>query len=395
MLQPLLESQRGDQQNLLAPGVPVLLALGNKGLGRHVPGQGGVRQGQGEGDGFHALRNRVEHLGPAALIAQLLDVDLGGMDTALKAAVLEHGAVFRDHLVGAEHHVGGGLAVAGAGVDVAAQELCGLHAHQMAAVAVLADDVVAGGQVADDGSAGRRQIHGGGDRGPHVLADLKAQDQLRQGDAGKHQLVAEGHGLAAEGHGAVALRRGGELPLLVKLAVIGQVGLGDHAQNLSFLYNNRTVIQFVIFPHGHPHGCDDFQGPGSSQNSAQSLLGAPQQGLLVEQIAAGIAGQAQLRHHQYLGAGLVRLAHHGKGLLGVIVAVSQPQLGCAAGNGYKTIFHVPKPPVGNFDMLYCTPRSGFLQGNSTKRTAVGGPFCCVCFRREKTHRAWEDPLLDY
>ena len=38
VLQPLLESQRGDQQNLLAPGVPVLLALGDKGLGRHVPG---------------------------------------------------------------------------------------------------------------------------------------------------------------------------------------------------------------------------------------------------------------------------------------------------------------------------------------------------------------------
>ena len=24
----------------------------------------------------------------------------------------------------------------------------------------------------------------------------------------------------------------------------------------------------------------------------------------------------------------------------------------------------------------------------------GGPLCCVFFRREKTHRVWEDPLLD-
>lgn len=31
----------------------------------------------------------------------------------------------------------------------------------------------------------------------------------------------------------------------------------------------------------------------------------------------------------------------------------------------------------------------------TKKTAGGGLFCCVCFRREKTHRVWEDPLLEY
>ena len=338
VLQPLLQSQRGDQQNLPAAGVPVLLALGDEGLGGNVAGQGGVPHRQGEGDRLDIRRDIAEHLGPAALIAQLLHVDLGGVEPRLEPALLEHGAVLRDHLMGAEHHVGGGLALAGAGVDVAAQKLCGLHTDQVAAVAVLSDDVVAGGQVADDGGAGRRQVHGGGDGGPHVLADLKAQHQLRHLPAGEHQ-PAEGRLLPAEGHGAAVPGRGGELALLVKFAVIGQMGLGHDAQNLSFLYNYRAVIQFVFLSHRHAQRRDDLQIPGGRQDRVQSLLRAPQQGVLVEQIAAGVARQAQLRQHQHPDAGLVGLAHHGEGLLRVIVAVGQPQLRRTAGNRDETVFH--------------------------------------------------------
>ena len=369
VLQPLFETKGRNQQNLPAPGIPILFTLGNEGLGSNIPGQLGLGQSEGEGN-LPYRRSLVEHLGPAALIAQLLHIHLGHQQTTVEPPLRQHGAVFGDHLVSAENHIRGGLTLAGAGIDIAAQQLGALHGHQLAAVAVLADDVVASRQIADDSSPGRRQVHGGGAGSPHILADLKAQSQVRHICTAEHQLVAEGHGLSQKGHRPVLLRCSSKLPLLVKFAVIGQVSLGNHTQNSSFLYNHRTIIQFVIYPQRHTYGSDDLQVPGSGQNGGQCLLRGPQQGVLIEQVTAGVPGQAQLRQHQHLGASLFGLAHQGKGLLRVVVAIRQTQLGRAAGDRDKTIFHVKKPPRSSMVVQrYFTPHRFLLQAVPPKTAA--------------------------
>ena len=260
------------------------------------------------------------------------------MKPALKPALAEHGAVFRDHLVGAVHSVGGGLPLAGAGVEVAAQELGGLHGHQLAAVSVLADNIVGGGEVQHHRGTGGSQFRGGGHGCPHILTDLHAHHKVLHPGAAEHQ-PAKRRPLAAKRHGRVLLRGGGKLALFVKLAVVGKVHLGNYAQNLSFLYYCRAVIQFVVFLHRKAHSGEDLQRAGCFQHGSQGFLGAAEKGILVKQVAAGVAGQAQLRQHQHLHAPLFSVPHHGKGLFRVIMAVRKAQLGGAAGNSDESVFH--------------------------------------------------------
>ena len=357
MLQPLLEPQRGNEQNLPAPGVPVLLALGNKGLGSDIPGELGGDRRQGKAAVILLFLRIAEGLGPAALIAELLHVDFGEKQSVFKALFSQQRSVFRDQLVGAEHHVGGGLALSGAGIEIAAQQLCRLRCHQLAAIAVLTQDLVAGREVADHRGAGPGHGRGRRLRRPQVLADLKTQHQLRQILTGKNLPGAEGHRLlAAEGNVVILRRCGRKLPLFVKLPVIGQMGLGYDAQNGSLLYNHRAVIQFVVHPHRHSHGGDDFQIPGRLQHRGQGLFGTPQQGILIEKIPAGIARQSQLRQHQHLGPGLLGRAHHGKGLLSVVITIRQTQRRRAAGHGNKTVLHEQNLLSHGLDFIrYCTP----------------------------------------
>ena len=295
MLQPLLQAQGGDEQDLPAAGIPVLPALGHKGLGRHVAGQLGLGDGEGEGDFQQALSLR-EHLGPAALIGQSLHVKLRDQQPAVEPVLRQQRAVFRDHLMGAEHHVGSGLALAGAGVHVAAQQLGGLHGYQLAAVAVLSDEVVAGRQIADDSSPRLGQPDGGRVRRPQVLANLKAQHQVRDLPAGEQDLRCKGDGLlSAQCYRARHLGCRGELALLVKFPVVGDMGLGHHAQNLSLLDNSGAIIQLLVHAHRQAHRRHHLQIPGGLQHRGQRLLSTPQQGFLIEQVAAGIAGEPQLR----------------------------------------------------------------------------------------------------
>ena len=277
-------------------------------------------------------------MGAAALAHDALHVDLAHVHTSLKAALGEQLAVFGNELMGAENHIGGGFPLVGAGIEITALELGGLHDHQVAAIVVLAPGFKAGGAAADDAGAGGSQFGGRGDRGPQILADLKAQLQILQLPAGKDHL-AKGHGLAAEGDGGVLGRSMGEPAEVCQTVIIGEVSLGNHAQNLSLLYNSSTIIQSVVLFNRHTNGSHHFQGAGGFQNGGQGFLSAPDQGALIEEVAAGVAGEAHLRQHQNLHAPLLGGAHHGKGLLGIVVAISQAQLGSAAGNGNKTMLH--------------------------------------------------------
>ena len=351
MLQPLLESQGGQQQNLPAAGIPVLLPLGDEGHGGDVAGQlcHALCQDKAlEIPGFvpRALR---QGLGPAALAGKTLHVDFRNQQPPLKAALRQHRAVFRDELVGSEHQIRSGLPRPGAGIDIAAEELGALHGHQLAAVGVLAHHIVAGGEVANDGGSRLGHPCRGGVRGPEVLADFKSQGQAGDVFTLKNLPGLENQGiLSAEIHHHRLRRSGGKPALFVKLAVIGQVGLGDQTQDLPFLYNCGRIIQFVFNPQRQTQRRHHLQVACGRQHGFQALLRLPQEGLLIEKIAAAVARQAQLRQNQDFDSRLLGGAHHLKGLLGVVGAVRQPQLRRAAGYGDKSMLHKFEPPVWNF-----------------------------------------------
>ena len=70
--------------------------------------------------------------------------------------------------------------------------------------------------------------------------------------------------------------------IFVKLAVIGQMGLGNHAQNPPFLYYNGAIIQFVMDSQGHSHRRHYFQVQASACGRVSNLI----KGLLAADIFA-------------------------------------------------------------------------------------------------------------
>ena len=102
----------------------------------------------------------------------------------------QDGAVLADEVVPGKDQILGGLAHAGVGVQIAAGQPRRLPGDQLAAVGRLADELVRGRQVDEDGRAGLGQA-GRRRRGhPQVLADLAAQHKGGQAAAAEQQVHA-------------------------------------------------------------------------------------------------------------------------------------------------------------------------------------------------------------
>ena len=216
----------------------------------------------------------VEWLRAATLCRHLLYVNLRHQQPILKAMLHQQRTIFANQLMRAEYQIGTGFALTGTGIDIATQQFGRLHGYQLAAILALANHIVTGGQVADDGCTGLCQCHRGRDRSPQVLTNLKAQHQLRQFHTGKYQST-KGDSLSTEGHDAVVFGGRGKLPLFLKLAVIGQCGFRYHTQNFSLLYNHSAIIQLIPDSHGHSHGSHNLQITGGFQDRGHRLFCTP------------------------------------------------------------------------------------------------------------------------
>ena len=117
------------------------------------------------------------------------------------------------------------------------------------------------------------------------------------------------------------------------------MGFGDQAQNLSFVYNGGTIIQFVFKLDGKTDGGHHVQALGLLQNEAEPFLGAPGEGALQEQVATGVSGKRQLGQTQHLDALVRRLLHQRNDGLGVMDAVGYFDLGRSGGDLDKSVSH--------------------------------------------------------
>ena len=180
---------------------------------------------------------------------------------------------------------------------------------------------------------------GGRVRHPEILADLHAQHQLRHLPAGEEELRAHGYGLAAERDGLHVRRGRCEVALFVKFAVVGNVDLGDQAEDASVLAEGRAVVEAAAHGHRQTHRRHQVLAPGGLQHGAQGRLGAPQQSRLQKEIAAGVGCQPQLRKHQNLYAPRRRLLDEGSRGLGVVDAVGHRHFRRGHGHGDKSISH--------------------------------------------------------
>ena len=204
-------------------------------------------------------------------------------------------------------------------------------------VFVLADSDVRGRQVhehrrpREGGIARRRNRH------PQVLADLH---EKRPGAADtKQQPFAEGNVvlIGQVDTSAPGRSRRGELPHFIVFPVVGQEGLGHHAQNTPLMQDRSAVEQQGVHLQRQADDGDQIGFPRRPQHGAERLLGTVKQRLLVEQVFTRVGRQAELREHCHHGFGSLGLLDQRHRAGGVEDRIRHPHLGDAQGDTNETV----------------------------------------------------------
>ena len=87
---------------------------------------------------------------------------------------------------------------------------------------------------------------------------------------------------------------GGEVPLLVELAVVGQVGLRRDPEDLAAVEEDGAVVEAVAVAKGGAHDDERQQVGGGPGEVDEGRLDLAEQHVLQEQVVDGVAGEAQL-----------------------------------------------------------------------------------------------------
>ena len=295
-------------------GKDVLAALrAAGGVGRHegvrvhpacergLAGGGIGTQREGHSDVAQLLRRRgaLEGGHARALGHEEADVDLrDGAAVAEGLALREQATILGHEVVPGEDEVLRGLARAGARVDVAAEQARALAGHEAAAVVRLADDGVGGAQVADQRGAGLRVRDRGRRGNPEVLADLRRDHELGELQAGEEQVGAHGHVLLVrDGDGDGVDGAGDEVAPLVELVVGGDVGLGHKAEDHAARDGGGAVVELAARAHGHAHEQQRVEVCRGGGKVGEAGVGGADEGILPEEVLAGVAGERELGKH--------------------------------------------------------------------------------------------------
>ena len=184
-------------------------------------------------------------------------------------------------------------------------------------------------------------------RHPQILANFYAEGEQRL-------LVALKNGIGDERNPArlavrsldphvfhTAERIGGDkVALLVEFGIVRNVGFRDERQNVACVHDSRNVIQLALDAQRQTDYDDSRKLCGLAADGTERLHRTLEQRFLQKQVAAGIAGQAQLRERDELRAlrrGLLCLPDD---FGGVIFAVRNVQVGRRGGDFNKSISHI-------------------------------------------------------
>ena len=297
---------------------------------------------------LHMAIRRLEGVHALALMCKALEVDIRVNDALREHLALgQQCAVLRDQVVARKNEVLRGLTETGICIQVRTQQSAGLLTNKVAAVARLADDLIRSGQVDDDVRAHLRQRGGRRVRHPQVLADLHAKGEQRLlialEDRVRHQRHTDGfavrildvHAL----HSAGQRIRRYKMALLVELGVVRKMGFRHKRQHVTGIDDSGHIIQLAAHAQRQTDYDDSRKLCGLAADRVQRVQRTLEQRFLQKQIAAGIAGQAQLGECDELrafGSGLLRQLYD---LRGIICTVRDVQIRRCRGNFDKSISH--------------------------------------------------------
>ena len=139
--------------------------------------------------------------------------------------------------------------------------------------------------------------------------------------------------------GTQIVRCNGEMPYLVKLAVIRDVLFCHGADHFSAIDDYAAVIQLSADSKRHPDDRNDIQRSRFFDNPDKLCFGGTEQCILQKQVTAGIAGDGQLRKANYFDTLPVRFRDLFYDSVCIERTVCNLQIGGCAGNFDKTVFH--------------------------------------------------------
>ena len=193
--------------------------------------------------------------------------------------------------------VRGGLPRPRPGIDIGGDAPGRLVGHKGPAVVRLSRGDIRGGQVHRHRGPGEGSVAGGRYRSPEVFADFaekpEAGNPFRlEDEIGPHRdilLPQEVQGVRRKGGG------GPEMPQFVKFPIVGEKALDGHAEDSAPEEDGSAVEEPVPYLQRDSCGNDHVQGGRSAEDRFESLESGLQQGVLEEEIPAGVGGDSKLR----------------------------------------------------------------------------------------------------
>ena len=136
-------------------------------------------------------------------------------------------------------------------------------------------------------------------RSPYILTNLDTETYVRRIE---QDVRGQRDDLPAKAHGRVFGKGGGRSkpPLLIKLLIIGQIGLWNNSQYLPLLDNGRTIHQYRPRHDGQSQNRDDVKLACIVHDLHQRELSLLKQQRLREQVTARVSRQIQLRENNDL-----------------------------------------------------------------------------------------------
>ena len=245
----------------------------------------------------------VEAADPEPLLAQPVEVDVGHRaPCSLGEAfgLLEEVAALVDERLAVPGQIGGGLALTGRREQVRRAAAGAGAADEQPAVLGPGHGDRRPGQVGEHRRPGERRFGARRDGYPHVLADLDVEVQPGDIGGGEDQVGAEGCVYAADPDAAAAtVVTGSEVPLLVELAVVGQVGLRADAEDRPSVDDHGTVEHPGAVHERRPDHDHRQQVDAGGHDVLDRGLHGGQQRVLQQQVVDRIAAQRKLREDRH------------------------------------------------------------------------------------------------
>ena len=234
-------------------------------------------------------------------------------------------------------------------VDVTGDAAARLAGDELPAVRRLADDLVAGREVEQHRGPGERLATAGG-TGTHRSSQISTPT-VTPGASGTRRAWSVPKGTWLPSSEIVFERardRRAEPAVLVELLVVRQVRLRDRRQHLAAVQDRGAVEQLLVVPQRQAdHGqAGEASGRGAG-HALQRGQGAVAQHRLVEQVGAGVAGQAQLGKDEHAHALLFGPLHQADDLLGVELAIGHAQARHRRGDPQEPVMEHDRLDVGH------------------------------------------------